>query len=141
METESLSDYLYIFLSLLPAGSGEKNRKRRRGQRRHVNKNRGADSPHPRWAIKKLNRDLLLATAHAVAWAAPPEEVATRNAEREAEWFQTKMAEICNVAMSRAKYSSRDATYWWSPELGSKRTVSWPGESSSTPKEGTPGTR
>ena len=31
VETESLSDHLYIFLSLLPAGSGEKNRERRRG--------------------------------------------------------------------------------------------------------------
>ena len=46
--------------------------------------------------------------------------MATRDAEREAEWFQTKLAEICNVAM-RVRHSSRNVTYWWSPELDSKR--------------------
>ena len=94
---------------------------RTRQKKRRETEDRNLDLTHPCWAVKRLNKDLLLAAAHAVAWAAPPEEVTPRDAEKEAEWFQTKLAEACNVAMPRVRRFHRDATYWWSPELGEKR--------------------
>ena len=119
-ELETLSDHRYIIIRLLPGGrvanqyKGERQRGRDRGRRQE-------DPHHPRWAIKKLNTDRLLAAAHAAAWAAPSEETESQDAERQAEWFQTQMARICNTAMPRAKQAGRNATYWWSPELESKR--------------------
>ena len=102
-ERESLSDHRYSVIFLLHAGREKRNNMPRirlkKKKKSRENEDRNSDLTHPRWIVKTLNKDLLLATAHAVAWAAPPEETPL-DAEKEAEWFQTKMAEACNAAFT-----------------------------------------
>ena len=117
---ESLSDHRYILISLIP-GDCEISHTKRKIQRGREKDKRQEDTHHPRWTVRKLNKDRLLAAAQAAAWAAPSEEAESWEAERRAEWFQTQMARICSAAMPRARHSGRNATYWWSPELENKR--------------------
>ena len=38
-----------------------------------------------------------------------------------AEGFERRMTAICDAAMPRAKAQKRNDTYWWTPDLESKR--------------------
>nr|XP_034195328.1 uncharacterized protein LOC117611492 [Osmia lignaria] len=99
-EAESLSDHRYIRLEF------------------HSTTNRRPASGLPplRWALKRLDRDALMAAALAVTW---PEQPAGPVADigEEVEWFRGTMKAICDVAMPRAKCLPRRAAYWWSGEI------------------------
>ena len=75
----------------------------------------------PRWALKQLDRELLLEAALVQAWGSHPNRPA--DIEDEAAWFQEAMSIICDVAMPRIRSGCirRRQLYWWSPELDSLR--------------------
>ncbi|CAK1595939.1 unnamed protein product [Parnassius mnemosyne] len=74
----------------------------------------------PRWALKQLDRELLLEASIVQAWVSSPDRPADVNDE--AGWFQEAMSEICDVAMPRVRPgSARRQVYWWSRELTSLR--------------------
>ncbi|CAK1600725.1 unnamed protein product [Parnassius mnemosyne] len=67
----------------------------------------------PRWALKQLDRELLLEASIVQAWVSSPDRPADVNDE--AAWFQEAMSEICDVAMPRVQPgSARRQVYWWS---------------------------
>lgn len=75
----------------------------------------------PRWALKSLDRDVLVEAATVHAWAAG-EPVGLMNIEEEARWCYDTMAQICDTAMSRLKpLAPRRRVYWWSAVLSQLR--------------------
>nr|XP_033337116.1 uncharacterized protein LOC117226650 [Megalopta genalis] len=68
-EVETLSDHRYIVLGLSAVASTP--------QRRPANEG----SPQPRWALKRLDQDALMAAAHVVAWPGTPAGPVDRKAE------------------------------------------------------------
>ncbi|XP_029054267.2 uncharacterized protein LOC114881605 [Osmia bicornis bicornis] len=90
-EAETLSDHRYIRLGFstpdrrLPSGP-----------------------PPRRWALKRLDRDALMAAALAVTWPEQPVGPVADIGE-EVKWFRGTMKAICDVAMPRAKCLPRRA--------------------------------
>nr|XP_012145702.1 PREDICTED: uncharacterized protein LOC100883183 [Megachile rotundata] len=108
-EVETLSDHRYIrvdFSSDTPC---------RRGRR----------PPPKRWALKRLDKDMLVAAAVAASWpASPARQVA--DVEGEARWFRDTVQDICSVGMPRATPRPRRGAYWWTPEIASLREACLP---------------
>ncbi|PZC76339.1 hypothetical protein B5X24_HaOG204786 [Helicoverpa armigera] len=74
----------------------------------------------PRWALRHLDRELLLEASVVQAWVSSPDRPADINDE--AEWFRETMSEICDVAMPRVPPGrARRQVYWWSCEIAALR--------------------
>ena len=59
--------------------------------------------------------------AQATAWAAQTAQPPETETEGMAEEFERRMTAICDAAMPRVKTQGRNNTYWWTPDLESKR--------------------
>ncbi|XP_046145435.1 uncharacterized protein LOC123988728 [Osmia bicornis bicornis] len=102
-EAETLSDHRYIRLGF------------------STPERRPPSGPPPlRWALKRLDRDALMAAALAVTWPEQPVGPVADLGE-EVKWFRGTMKAICDVAMPRAKCLPRRAAYWWSGEIADIR--------------------
>ncbi|KAF9424902.1 hypothetical protein HW555_000203, partial [Spodoptera exigua] len=87
-------------------------------QKKHSN------PPARRWALKKLDRDMLIAAANVVAWPEDGSQGIPPDPEVEATWFRDKMTSICDASMPRAKCGQRPrAAYWWSADIAHLRSV------------------
>ncbi|XP_045772161.1 uncharacterized protein LOC123872074 [Maniola jurtina] len=77
-------------------------------------------SQSQRWALKKLDRDLLVAAACVEAW---PERIhgVLSDPEEEASWFRETMTRICNTSMPRCRQAKNRAVYWWSEDIAQLR--------------------
>ncbi|CAK9813933.1 Putative 115 kDa protein in type-1 retrotransposable element R1DM [Anthophora plagiata] len=106
-EVETLSDHRYIAVSLSPSSQQLEAMRCRSG------------APPPRWALKRLNEDALMAAAHAVAW--PGNTIGHRGGEDGAEWFRDIMTAICDMAMPRTRPFHRRAAHWWSEDIAALR--------------------
>lgn len=73
----------------------------------------------PRWAIKKLNEDLLRAATVTVKWMEGWNEA--KNITGKVDWLQKVMRSICDVAMPRTRQHSKIPTYWWSDNTAQLR--------------------
>lgn len=104
-ELESLSDHLHIIVEVSSAAIRPETRR--------------AGTRGPRWALKRLDRDILRAAALAVAWSDHPTEPC--GADAGADWFRGKMVELCDSAMPRARSSPRRSAYWWSEGIAELR--------------------
>lgn len=107
-EVETLSDHRYIRfdVSPLPMISSSSIRI--------------PNGENPRWALKKMDREVLKEAAVVQSWFAGPEE--TVQVEEEAEWFAEAMVSICDASMPRVRsMPPRRRVYWWSNELTQKR--------------------
>lgn len=107
---ETLSDHRYIYVSVaMKYGTPIVGRDSGR---------RGL----PRWNMRKLNRDLLVAAVTARTWIAPGEET---SAEEWAQWLATTLEQASDVAMPRARAGGRKrAAYWWNDGIAELRTKS-----------------
>ncbi|KAF9409158.1 hypothetical protein HW555_011400, partial [Spodoptera exigua] len=83
-----------------------------------------SNPPARRWALKKLDRDMLIAAANVVAWPEDGSQGIPPDPEVEATWFRDKMTSICDASMPRAKCGQRPrAAYWWSADIAHLRSV------------------
>lgn len=110
-EVETLSDHRYIRfeVSSMPLPPSRLDRP-----------NVSRDSP--RWALKRLNPDLLEEAAIVQAWLSTPSTPAETDVQGEATWFQEAMTHICDVSMPRVgAQPPKRRVYWWSAELADLR--------------------
>ncbi|XP_053989821.1 uncharacterized protein LOC128882262 [Hylaeus volcanicus] len=109
-EVESLSDHPYIFMDVSAA------------PQYHPARGPTPGRPPRRWALKRLEKDALMAAALVASWPdAPAGPVA--DVDREADWFRESMTAACEAAMPRAKKLPRRAAYWWSDEIAALRAT------------------
>ncbi|XP_072949802.1 uncharacterized protein [Epargyreus clarus] len=80
------------------------------------------DQPR-RWAMKRLNRDLLVAAAHVVDWSCTAEVDDRLDPEREAIRIRDDMAAICDSAMPRVRPGWRRPVYWWTEYIARLRAA------------------
>ncbi|XP_037292459.1 uncharacterized protein LOC119188668 [Manduca sexta] len=72
----------------------------------------------PRWALRQLDRELLLEASIVQSWVQAP--VRPDDVNNEADWFREAMSSVCDSAMPRVRRSqARRKVYWWSRELAS----------------------
>lgn len=108
-EMESLSDHLYITFDIhrfptIPAPSST------------------ATSSSPRWAVKKLNTELLAEACVVACW--PPIPSGPVNVVEEARWFKEAMTRISDAAMPRIRSCPpRRRVYWWTREIAELRAI------------------
>ncbi|XP_011859601.1 PREDICTED: uncharacterized protein LOC105557067 [Vollenhovia emeryi] len=104
-DTENLSDHRYISVELGVLASLGRRRESR-----------------PRWAIKRLREDALMASIEAACWVRGtfPETHET-DPLQEAEWIGATLTAACNAAMPRSKTRPRRAVHWWTDEIADLR--------------------
>lgn len=73
---------------------------------------------HPRWAIRQLDVDKLLAIVTINMWHRP---VIDRDPNVEEAWIRDTITTACDAAMPRAKRNPRPAAYWWTAEIAQLR--------------------
>ncbi|CAK9834492.1 Retrovirus-related Pol polyprotein from type-1 retrotransposable element R1 (Fragment) [Anthophora retusa] len=105
---ETLSDHLYISMEVSTTqGRGAP------GARRHVGQ-------PPRWALRRLDEDALMAAVTVAAWSADA-RTGPIDAGEGSRWFRMAMTDACNVAMPRTRPLPCRAAYWWSQEIADLR--------------------
>ncbi|XP_011332975.3 uncharacterized protein LOC105276783 [Ooceraea biroi] len=78
-------------------------------------RHRRGPSP-PRWALKRLNQDALMAAVLVTAWR--EQQAGQYDSAEGAVRFGDEMTHICDFSMPRARNPpQRRATYWWSREI------------------------
>ncbi|XP_071652698.1 uncharacterized protein [Temnothorax longispinosus] len=97
-EIESLSDHLFIEMSL-PVTPPEVRARRRE-----------ANARFPRWALKKLNGDLLKASISTALWVNDPKGQ-SEDPDEVAGWIGDIMTQACDASMPRSKPFVRKAAY------------------------------
>lgn len=108
-EVVTLSDHRFIVFNVLHSRPDGTNRRRF-----------GASLG---WALKRLDKDLLIAAAHSAAWVPPPEWDDPSIPESESLWFRDTMTSICDAAMPRVKRNLKFPVYWWSEHIAQLREV------------------
>lgn len=103
LDAETLSDHRYIIMSFGRKGKELLN------YRQEV---------QPRWALKKLNEDKLMAAVIAAAWVHTPSE---RDPVAEEEWMRKIITKACDAAMPRTKRTPRRSAYWWNEDIAQTR--------------------
>lgn len=74
----------------------------------------------PRWALKKLDREVLLEASIVQAWVSAPDR--PHDINEEVEWLQEALVTICDAAMPRSQRGpSNRQVYWWSQEIAQIR--------------------
>lgn len=106
-ELESLSDHRIICMEM------EHTPPTRMKEIREQQKNR------PRWAIKKLDEDLLRAAVTTVKWM--KDWKGAQDIAGKVDWLQKAMRSICDVAMPRMRQHSKIPAYWWSDNIAQLR--------------------
>lgn len=108
-ELEALSDYRIITMEIdLVPPSIKRSIKRQQENR-------------PRWAIKKLDEDILKAAIRVATWIG--EWGGAQNVESKVAWLQRTLREICDAAMPRVRLSAKNAAYWWNENIAQLRKL------------------
>ncbi|KMQ86470.1 reverse transcriptase [Lasius niger] len=114
--SETLSDHRYIRWDVSDPSLGRQPRHPSGGAR-------GGTPLPPRWALKRLDEDTLMAAASAKAME-EPEPGPCDDVEGEVSWFREAMTQVCDTAMPRIRaLPSRKAVYWWSTEIAQLRAT------------------
>ncbi|XP_071653351.1 uncharacterized protein [Temnothorax longispinosus] len=110
-EVESLSDHLFIEMSLSAIPPAVRARRRE------------AELSFPRWAVRKLDTDLLRA---AITASLLVDDVAatSEDVDLNTKWIGGIMATACDVAMPRSKPQVRKAAWWRTEEIAELRRAS-----------------
>ncbi|CAB3236245.1 unnamed protein product [Arctia plantaginis] len=101
-EVETLSDHLYIRFELSRTQDSSRGHVARRLSR------------FPRWAVARLNRDLLEEAAIIHSWLSP--QAPTEEVDVGAGRFRDAITHVCDAAMPRVRgrRPPRKEVYWWS---------------------------
>lgn len=109
-DRETLSDHRYIRVDISASAP-----------RPTITVNNSEMSPRrsPRWSLKGLDKDALMATALVIAWPARQHE----DINQRAKWLCENMVKICDAGMTRVKPGKlRGQVYWWTAEIAQQRT-------------------
>lgn len=104
LDVEHLSDHRYIAMSF--------------GQRQLPGSTHRKQGEQPRWSLKHLNEDKLMASIVAAVWTHIPSE---RDPSAEEAWIRATVTRACDAAMPRVKRTPRRSTYWWNEEIAQMR--------------------
>lgn len=108
--SETLSDHRYIRFSVSAAAVAP------------AAVPRSGSGDCPRWALKKLDRELLVEAALVETWVSGSSMVDPMDVEGETLALAGAMTRICDASMPRARpFSPRRAVYWWDAELAHLR--------------------
>lgn len=109
-ETETLSDHKYIMFEVSRPSRGEES-----------GGAAGSGPFPPRWAIRKMDPEVLREAS--VVWAWQQQPAGPIDVDDEAAWFTEAMSGICDAAMPRVRGPPprRRQVYWWAPELAKRR--------------------
>ncbi|XP_011707944.1 PREDICTED: uncharacterized protein LOC105462792 [Wasmannia auropunctata] len=103
VEAESLSDHRYIFLALgRNPGTARENPK----------------GGFPKWNIKSLRTDLLLASLIINFWSG---SAGDGGASEQAKRIQNALTEASDLAMTRSRSAKKKSVYWWSDDIAAMR--------------------
>lgn len=110
IDVEHLSDHRYIAM--------------RFGRKRISRSPHQEQRDRPRWTIKCLDVDKLMALVMAAMWSGTPSE---QDPSCEEAWLRGVVTGACDAAMPRAKRVPRRSTYWWNEEIAELRrtTIKW----------------
>ncbi|XP_018367004.1 PREDICTED: uncharacterized protein LOC108763666 [Trachymyrmex cornetzi] len=108
-DRESRSDHMYIEIEI---------------RKTRMQKTKERSPQTKRWAVKKLDKDMLSAAIIASCWTKHymTEEDIGEDIEGTADRVQSIMIEACNIAMPRSEAKMRKAVPWWSTELDQLRS-------------------
>ncbi|XP_054003314.1 uncharacterized protein LOC128889607 [Hylaeus anthracinus] len=95
---ENLSDHCYILMNVAVVSEPPLDTPLRSGTR-----------PAPRWALKRLDKDLLRLVIIGTAWPRATE----CGAEEGAEWIRSTLQMICDVAMPRIRDRPQKRSVYW----------------------------
>lgn len=110
---ETLSDHLYISFNVSYSQDATR-----------VSRPQNVDtSPFPRWAMAKMDRDILVEASIVHSWFARPASLPV-DVEESAQWHADAMTAICDAAMPRVKRRPlKREVYWWSQDLAALRNT------------------
>ena len=106
---ETLSDHRYVRFDI---STGPRGGTARSGQ-----------SPFPRWALTRLDREAAKEAAFLQDWLSPPVEPVL-DVDAAAVQLRGSLTEVCNASMPRSRRPPpRRTVYWWSEELAGLRAT------------------
>lgn len=111
VDGESLSDHRYIQMAATPT------------PRDVLARRRIAKGRTQRWALKKLDEDVLYSSILAALWERENREEGNACLE-DIGWIMEVIIGACNASMPRIRPSSRKAVYWWTEEIAELRRSS-----------------
>ncbi|XP_043522525.1 uncharacterized protein LOC122535233 [Frieseomelitta varia] len=100
-DVEILNDHMYITMRVALLGRLSNNGRNSQSNGRERNE-QPAKPPAARWALRKMDMDLLIAAAHIAVWLDPPIGP-TSTSEENTKWLCKSMTGICNMAMPRIR--------------------------------------
>lgn len=108
-ELESLSDHRIISMEIehIPSSA--------------IKQIREQQKERPRWALKKLDEDLLRAATLIVKWI--EDRDGAQDLEGKVNWLQKTMRSICDAAMPRTHQRTKVPAYWWNENIAELRRV------------------
>ncbi|CAK9820186.1 Putative 115 kDa protein in type-1 retrotransposable element R1DM [Anthophora quadrimaculata] len=110
-EMETLSDHRYIVYNVSSAAEqSEAPRPRCRGE-----------ALPPRWALKRLDEDALMAAVHVADWSSA--RTSPIDAREGAEWFRGIKTRACDDAMPRSRPLPKRSAHWWSRDIAVLRNA------------------
>lgn len=111
---ETLSDHRYIRFEVSPS----------QGASGGCRLDSVSASVFPRWAVKKLDKEILIEAAIVQTWFSQP-SASSMEVEDEATWFAESLTQVCDAAMPRVRRRPpKRAVYWWSQEIANLRADS-----------------
>ncbi|XP_024872447.1 uncharacterized protein LOC112455008 [Temnothorax curvispinosus] len=84
---------------------------------------REAEERFPRWALRKIDADLLRAAMSVSLWAKDP-AASSEDVDEAAGWIGGVMKAACDAAMPLVTPMKRKAAYWWTEEIAELRRSS-----------------
>ncbi|XP_071580372.1 uncharacterized protein [Temnothorax nylanderi] len=84
---------------------------------------REAESSFPRWALRKLDRDMFRAAVQTSLWVEDISLDILADVDEAANWIGDVMTAACDAGMPRSKLRPR-AAYWWTEEIAELRRSS-----------------
>lgn len=109
MDLETLSDHRYISVEF-----GTNTFQRKNGQK--TNK-----TETPKWVLKRLDEDKLLASLLIMEWDNKP--IDKENPLEEASRIKDILTRACNASMPRRKQTYHRTAYWWNADIAELRQI------------------
>ncbi|XP_070526364.1 uncharacterized protein [Cardiocondyla obscurior] len=71
-----------------------------------------------RWAVKKLNKDLLATALETATW---PADTPGCSAKDDAKWLTDTLTDACSLSMPAVSANASRGAYWWNDDIAKKR--------------------
>ncbi|KAK9296748.1 hypothetical protein QLX08_009361 [Tetragonisca angustula] len=75
----------------------------------------------PKWLIKKVNEDYLLAAVQTILWRNESRSQQPASVEENTKWLGRKLKEVSNCGMPKLRGNIQTSMHWWSEEINRLR--------------------